>query len=310
MDGLIVLALGGNALGDNLPQQMAAVREAARSVAELLAEGAGVALVHGNGPQVGMIHNAMTTLSREDPSHPLAPMSVCTAMSQGYIGYDLQNALREALLERDLPRPVATVLTQVVVDGDDPAFRCPSKPIGAFMTRAEAEEMGRRGNPVMEDAGRGWRRVVASPRPRAIVELDTIRALLEAGQVVICCGGGGIPVTRSGLGLKGAGAVVDKDFAASLLARELGADRLVILTAVERVALYFGTPEQRWLDRLTAAEARAWLAQGQFAKGSMAPKVEAAADFAASGPGRAALITHLRTAAAGLRGETGTWITG
>ena len=184
-----------------------------------------------------MINVAMTTLSREDPSHPMAPMSVCTAMSQGYIGYDLQNSLREELLNRGLHKPVATVLTQVEVDPEDPAFQNPSKPIGTFMTEKEAEEMRRRGNCVMEDAGRGWRRCVASPKPKAIVEIETIRTLMEAGQVVIGCGGGGIPVYRTeGNHLKGAGAVIDKDFASELLAEQLDADALIILTAVEKVA--------------------------------------------------------------------------
>ena len=208
----IVIALGGNALGNNLPEQMVAVKHTAKAIVDLIQEGHQVVVAHGNGPQVGMINIAMTTLSREDHSHPIAPMSVCTAMSQGYIGYDLQNSLREELLNRGIQKPVATVLTQVEVDPADPAFQNPSKPIGTFMTEEEAEEMRRRGNPVMEDAGRGWRRVVASPRPRRVVELDTIRTLADAGQIVIACGGGGIPVLPDGNHLRGAGAVVDKDF--------------------------------------------------------------------------------------------------
>lgn len=304
----IVLALGGNALGDNLPAQMKAVKKTVRAVADLVEAGHQVVLTHGNGPQVGMIHLAMTELSRGHPQHPIAPLSVCTAMSQGYIGYDLQNALREELLDRGVPRPVATVLTQVEVDRDDPAFLNPTKPIGAFMSREEAEEMRRRGNPVIEDAGRGWRRVVASPRPRRIVELETIRAMLEAGQIAVACGGGGIPVTREGSHLRGAGAVIDKDFASALLARELGADLLVILTSVEKVALSFGRPGQRWLDHMTPAEAETYLKNGEFAPGSMLPKVAAAAEFAASGPGRSSLITLLEKAGDGLRGKTGTVI--
>ena len=177
----IVIALGGNALGNNLPEQMAAVKHTARAIGDLIEEGHQVVVAHGNGPQVGMINVAMTTLSREDRQHPIAPMSVCTAMSQGYIGYDLQNSLREELLDRGIRKPVATVLTQVEVDPNDPAFQNPSKPIGAFMTEEEAEEMRRRGNCVMEDAGRGWRRCVASPKPKAIIEIDSIRALMDAG---------------------------------------------------------------------------------------------------------------------------------
>ena len=304
----IVLALGGNALGENLPEQMKAVKRTVKTIADLLEEGHQMVITHGNGPQVGMINMAMTTLSREDPSHPIAPLSVCTAMSQGYIGYDLQNALREELLNRGVRRSVATVLTQVEVDPADPAFQHPTKPIGAFMTQAEAEEMRRRGNPVMEDAGRGWRRVVASPRPRRVVELDTIRTLADAGQIVIACGGGGIPVLPDGNHLRGAGAVVDKDFTAELLAEELGADCLMILTAVEKVAVHFGKPNQRWLTHMTVPVAEKYIAEGQFAPGSMLPKVEAAVAFAKSSPGRQTLITQLEKALDGMRGQTGTII--
>ena len=274
----IVIALGGNALGNNLPEQMVAVKHTAKAIVDLIQEGHQVVVAHGNGPQVGMINIAMTTLSREDHSHPIAPMSVCTAMSQGYIGYDLQNSLREELLNRGIQKPVATVLTQVEVDPADPAFRNPSKPIGTFMTEEEAEEMRRRGNCVMEDAGRGWRRCVASPKPKAIVEIETIRTLMEAGHVVIGCGGGGIPVYRT----------------------------LIILTAVEKVAINFGKPDQKWLDHLTPEEARQYEAEGQFAPGSMLPKVQAAVKFAASKPGRTALITLLEKAKDGIAGKTGT----
>ena len=304
----IVLALGGNALGENLPEQMKAVKRTVKTIADLLEEGHQMVITHGNGPQVGMINMAMTTLSREDPSHPMAPLSVCTAMSQGYIGYDLQNALREELLNRGVRRSVATVLTQVEVDPTDPAFQHPTKPIGAFMTQAEAEEMRRRGNPVMEDAGRGWRRVVASPRPRRVVELDTIRTLADAGQIVIACGGGGIPVLPDGNHLRGAGAVVDKDFTAEILAEELGADCLMILTAVEKVAVHFGKPNQRWLTHMTVPVAEKYIAEGQFAPGSMLPKVAAAVAFAKSSPGRQTLITQLEKALDGMRGQTGTII--
>ncbi|MCI7733894.1 MAG: carbamate kinase [Dysosmobacter sp.] len=303
----IVIALGGNALGKNLPEQMAAVHHTAKAVADLIEEGHEIVIVHGNGPQVGMINIAMTTLSREDPSHPMAPMSVCTAMSEGYIGYDLQNSLREELLDREIHKAVSTILTQVEVDPNDPAFQHPTKPIGTFMTEEEAEEMRRRGNAVMEDAGRGWRRCVASPLPKSIVEIETIEALLKAGQVVIACGGGGIPVYYSGgHHLKGAGAVIDKDFAAELLAEELDADALIILTAVEKVAINFGKPDQQWLDHLTPDEARRYAAEGQFAPGSMLPKVQAAAKFAESKPGRTALITLLEKAKEGIAGKTGT----
>ena len=305
----IVIALGGNALGKNLPEQMVAVKHTAKAIVDLIEEGHQVVVAHGNGPQVGMINIAMTTLSREDPTHPMAPMSVCTAMSQGYIGYDLQNSLREELLNRGMHKPVATILTQVEVDPNDPAFQNPTKPIGTFMTEAEAEEMRRRGNAVMEDAGRGWRRCVASPLPKSIVEIETVRALMDAGQVVVACGGGGIPVyPTENNHLKGAGAVIDKDFASELLAEELDADALIILTAVEKVAVNFGKPDQKWLDRLTPAEAKQYAAEGQFAPGSMLPKVQAAVKFAESKPGRTALITLLEKAKAGIAGETGTSI--
>lgn len=304
----IVIALGGNALGKNLPEQMIAVKQTAKAIVDLIEEGHQVVIAHGNGPQVGMINVAMTTLSREDPTHPMAPMSVCTAMSQGYIGYDLQNSLREELLNRGMNKPVATVLTQVEVDKADPAFQHPSKPIGTFMTEEEAEEMRRRGNAVMEDAGRGWRRCVASPRPISIIEIETIRAMSDEGQVVVACGGGGIPVMREGNHLRGAGAVIDKDFASELLAEELDADSLIILTAVEKVAVNFGKPDQKWLDALTPDQARQYEQEGQFAPGSMLPKVQAAVKFAESKKGRTALITLLEKARDGIAGKTGTAI--
>ena len=305
----IVIALGGNALGKNLPEQMIAVQHTSKVIADLIAQGHQVVISHGNGPQVGMIHHAMATLARENPTHIIAPMSVCTAMSQGYIGYDLQNTLREALLDRGIRRPVATILTQVLVDLNDPAFLKPTKPIGDFLTESEAEEMRRRGNAVMEDAGRGWRRCVASPDPKGIVEIEAIRTLVDSGAIVVACGGGGIPVSNTeGNHLKGAGAVIDKDFASELLAEELDADTLVILTAIEKVAIGFGTPEQKWLDRISPDEARRYIAAGEFAPGSMLPKVEAAVRFAESKPGREALITLLDKAADGIAGKTGTVI--
>ena len=307
----IVIALGGNASGETLSAQMAAVKHTARSVADLIAGGHQVVLVHGNGPQVGMIQNAFAAYHRQEARSDVMPLSMCVAMSQGYIGYDLQNALKEELLDRGLSQGVATVLTQVVVDPEDPAFRRPSKPIGPFLSREEAERLSReKGYQVMEDAGRGWRRVVASPQPLAVVELSTIQALVDAGLVAIACGGGGIPVfAQERHHLKGAAAVIDKDLAAELLAEQLNADWLVILTAVEKVAVDFGKPTQRWLDRLTAEEARAYAGQGQFAPGSMLPKVQAAAKFAASRPGRRALITLLEKALEGLQGKTGTVFT-
>lgn len=313
MSKRIVIALGGNALGNNLPEQMEAVRNTARAIADLIEEGNEVVVAHGNGPQVGMIQEAMTQLTRSDPERYIAcPLSVCVAMSQGYIGYDLQNALREEMLDRGIDKGAATVLTQVEVDPDDPAFAHPTKPIGSFMSREEAERMAsERGWDVVEDAGRGWRRVVASPAPAGIVELGTIRSLVETNHVVVACGGGGIPVYRTeGHHLKGAAAVIDKDFAAAKLAEQLDADFLVILTAVEKVAVNFGTPDQRWLDELDPASAERYIAEGQFAPGSMLPKVQAALAFARSGEGRRSLITLLERASDGIAGKTGTIVCG
>ena len=306
----IVIALGGNALGNNLPEQMVAVKHTAKAIVDLIQEGHQVVVAHGNGPQVGMINIAMTTLSREDHSHPIAPMSVCTAMSQGYIGYDLQNALREELLDRGISKGVATVLTQVEVNRDDPAFQNPTKPIGAFMTKEEADKMvAERGYNVIEDAGRGYRRVVASPKPQSIIEIESIRDMVDAGLVVVACGGGGIPVYKTeGHHLKGAAAVIDKDFASCVLAQQVNADTLIILTAVEKVAINFGKPNQTWLDSLTPAEAKVYMERGHFAPGSMLPKVQAAVEFAESAPGRTALITPLEKAKDGVAGRTGTVI--
>ena len=309
----IVIALGGNALGNNLPEQMQAVKNTARAIVDLIEQGNEVVVAHGNGPQVGMIQEAMTQLTRFDPEKYIpCPLSVCVAMSQGYIGYDLQNALREEMLNRGIEMGAATVLTQVEVDPSDPAFANPTKPIGAFMTREEAERMHvERGYEVVEDAGRGYRRVVASPKPVGIVELDTIRSLVENKHVVIACGGGGIPVfPTEGNHLKGAAAVIDKDFAAARLAEQLEADFLVILTAVEKVAVNFGKPDQQWLDELTPESAARYIAEGQFAPGSMLPKVEAALAFAQSGSGRSSLITLLERAADGIAGKTGTIVHG
>ena len=287
----IVIALGGNALGNTLPEQMAAVKITARAIVDLIQEGCEVVVAHGNGPQVGMINNAMIALTHEDEKQPNTPLSVCVAMSQAYIGYDLQNALREELFNRGIHDiPVATMITQVRVDADDPAFETPSKPI------------------MKEDAGRGYRRVVASPKPQEIVEIGTIRTMVDSGDLVIACGGGGIPVMRQGNHLKGASAVIDKDFASALLAKELDADFLIILTAVEKVALNYGKPDEKWLDDVTVDEAKQYVEEGHFAPGSMLPKVQAALDFAESKPGRQSLITLLEKAKDGILGETGTRI--
>ncbi|MGP1350023.1 MAG: carbamate kinase [Stomatobaculum sp.] len=304
-----VIALGGNALGNTLPEQMRAVKTTARAIADLVEDGHEVVIVHGNGPQVGVINNAMTAYAHMDGSSP-APLSVCVAMSQAYIGYDIQNALREEFLNRETALPaITTMVTQVRVDPEDPAFQTPSKPIGRFMSQEQAlKEAGERGWVVKEDAGRGYRRVVASPKPKEIIELPAIRAMADAGQVVICCGGGGIPVVMKGKHLAGVPAVIDKDLAAALLAESIDADVLIILTAVEKAAIHYGTPEQEWLTDLSVEEAERYAADGEFAPGSMLPKVQAAIQFSSSGEGRVSIITLLERAREALKGNTGTRI--
>ena len=308
----IVIALGGNALGATLPEQADAVKVTAAAIVDLIEDGNQVVVVHGNGPQVGIINNAMLALMHEDPAQGGTPLSVCGAMSQAYIGYDLQNALREEMLERGITnKPVVTMVTQVEVDPEDPAFETPSKPIGKFLSEEDAKIMAEKtGFLFKEDAGRGWRRYVASPRPKHIIELGAIRQLSDDGHIVICCGGGGIPVFRVGKHhLKGAAAVIDKDFAAELLAEQLDADYLIILTAVEKIAINFRKENEAWLSKLTPEEAEAYAAEGHFAPGSMLPKVQAAAKFADSKSGRRALITLLEKARDGIDGKTGTVIT-
>lgn len=304
----IVIALGGNALGNTLPEQMAAVKITAKAIVDLIEEGCEVVVTHGNGPQVGMVNNAMIALTHEDAQQPNTPLSVCVAMSQAYIGYDLQNALREELLNRGITdMPVATMITQVRVDENDPAFQSPSKPIGKFVSAEQAKMMEENFQYIMkEDSGRGYRRVVASPKPAEIIEIGTIRTMVESGDLVIACGGGGIPVIRQGSHLKGASAVIDKDFASCLLAKELDADYLIILTAVEKVALNFGKPDEKWLESVSVKEAGQYIREGHFAPGSMLPKVQAAVDFAASKEGRTALITLLEKSRDAIRGTTGT----
>ena len=307
MSKKIVIALGGNALGNTLAQQSEAVKVTAKAIVDLIEAGNEVVVAHGNGPQVGIINNAMSALQKEDPAQGFTPLSVCGAMSQAYIGYDLQNALREELLSRGIQKGVCSVVTQVEVDPKDPAFETLTKPIGKFMSEEDAQTYAKEtGYVVKEDAGRGWRRYVASPKPQNIVEIDSIRTLNDAGQLVICCGGGGIPVVREGNSLKGVGAVIDKDFASELLAEQLDADMLIILTAVEKVAINFRKENEEWLSTLTPEKARQYSAEGQFAPGSMLPKVEAAVKFAESKEGRAALITLLEKAKDGIAGKTGT----
>ena len=308
MSKKIVLALGGNALGDDLAGQMRAVQHTARTIVDLISLGHQVVVTHGNGPQVGMINQAFEAAAKTEAHTPMLPMSVCVALSQGYIGYDLQNAIREELLTRQLDIPVATLITQVEVDANDEAFLNPTKPIGSFFSKEEAEKLSQNGYIMKEDAGRGYRRVVASPKPVDIIEKQTVKALMDDCHVVITVGGGGIPVIREGNHLRGACAVIDKDWASAKLAEMIDADLLIILTAVEKVAINFGKPDEQWLDNLSLRDAERFIEEGHFAKGSMLPKVEAAAAFARSGPGRKALITMLSKAKEGIEGKTGTII--
>lgn len=305
----IVVALGGNALGDNLDEQMTAARAAAVAIVDLVAAGHEIVLIHGNGPQVGMIETAFETAAKADTQFPILPMSVCVALSQGYIGYDLQNVIRFEIERRGLDRQVATIITQVAVDPQDPAFKDPTKPIGGFMTKQEAEKLRHHGVSVMEDSGRGYRRVVASPHPVDIVEKETIIAMLAAGQIPIAAGGGGIPVALENGQYKGMSAVIDKDRAAAKLAELINADMLIILTAVEKVAINFGKPDEKQLDQLSVSDAMYYIDQMQFGKGSMLPKVEAAISFVESGKERKALITMLSKAKDGIEGKTGTVVT-
>lgn len=303
----VVIALGGNALGNNVAEQKAAVAGTARVIVDLAADGYALVITHGNGPQVGMIQDAMDAAAAKGDGPISLPYSV--AMSQGYIGIDLQNAIKDELARRGMDKKVSTILSQVEVDPKDPAFDHPSKPIGKFMGEEQAKAKAAQGIDVIEDAGRGWREVVASPKPKRIRELLTIKTLLSAGHIVITCGGGGIPVICKDGRLEGVNAVIDKDGVSALLAEKLDADELVILTAVEKVAVHFGKPDQKWLSTLSTDEAKKYMAAGEFAPGSMLPKVEAAVRFAESGPGRKSLITLLDKAEDGLAGKTGTVIT-
>lgn len=306
----IVLALGGNALGNTPEEQREAVKITAKSIVDLVEQGNKVIISHGNGPQVGMINLAMDAASQSDVQTPSMPFPECGAMSQGYIGYHLQNALENELSARKRSESVATVVTQTLVDAKDPAFQNPTKPVGAFYSAEEAEKMKEKGFVFKEDAGRGYRRVVPSPKPIDIVEKNAVKILYENGVIVIAGGGGGIPVVEKDGAYRGVPAVIDKDFTTAKLAELVDADTLIILTAVEKIAIRFGKPDQQWLDALSPEEAEAYNAAGEFAEGSMKPKVEAALSFVRSKSGREALITSLEKAADGLVGKTGTRIRG
>ena len=303
----IVIALGGNALGSTPYEQLALVTETAKPIVDLIEQGNEVVIAHGNGPQVGMINLGMATAAEAGAIKSDMPFPECGAMSQGYIGYHLQNAIGNELAARGLQKDVATVVTQVLVDENDPAFRKPTKPVGAFYDKATAERIAaEKGYTMVEDAGRGYRQVVPSPKPVDVIEKNTVRALINGGCVVITVGGGGIPVVRRDGKLYGTPAVIDKDFASAKLAELVQADALVILTAVDRVCINWGKPDQKSLAEMTVAEAERYCEEGHFAPGSMLPKVQAAMSFAESKPGRVALITLLEKAAEGIEGKTGT----
>ena len=302
----VVVALGHKALGTTLPEQKNATKEAAKAIADLVEEGTRVVISHSNGPQVGMIHTAMNEFGKAHPDYTFAPMSVCSAMSQGYIGYDLQNAIRSELLARGIYKPVATILTQVVIDPYDDAFGEPEKIIGRTLTAEEAEAEEDKGNYVTEVADGQYRRILAAPKPQRIVELETVRALTDAGQIVIAAGGGGIPVMEQGIDLHGASAIIEKDLASGLLAESLNADTLLILTSVEKVSLDLGTDKERPIDTLTAEEAEKYISENHFAKGSMLPKIQAGISFIRQGEGRRAIITDIAHTRDGYLEKTGT----
>lgn len=315
MTKLAVIAVGGNSLiiddkNVTVESQYQAAKQTCIHIADMIEQGWDVAIGHGNGPQVGYILRRSEIAAKTAGMHEV-PLDVCGADSQGAIGYAIQQNLQNILYQRGIKKKVVTVITQTLVDKTDPAFSKPAKPIGSFMDKEEAERRQQeQGWSVVEDAGRGWRRVVASPQPKEIVELETVQTLLGKGIITITVGGGGIPVIDPGDGnYEGIAAVVDKDYASSLLARSIGANLFVISTAVEKVAINFGKPEQKWLDQITLAEAKAYLAEGtHFAKGSMAPKIQAIIWYLEAMPNGKALITNPENIGRALKGETGTWI--
>ncbi|CDR81719.1 carbamate kinase [Lactobacillus delbrueckii] len=304
----VVVALGGNALGKSPAEQLELVKNTASSLIGVISAGNEVVISHGNGPQVGQINLGMSYAAEHGQSAAF-PFPECGAMSQGYIGYHLQQSLQNELHKRSMKKDVATIVTQVVVDSEDPAFQNPTKPIGAFYSKEEADSIAAdKGYIFKEDAGRGWRQVVPSPTPKRIVELNSIKTLIEAGELVIAGGGGGVPVVETEEGLQGVPAVIDKDRSSALLAANVGADKLIILTAVDYVAINFNKPDQKNLENLSVAEAKQYIDEGQFASGSMLPKVEACLSFVEGHPEREAIITSLSGLDAALAGQLGTVI--
>ncbi|WP_313984198.1 carbamate kinase [uncultured Solobacterium sp.] len=307
----IVVALGGNALGNTPEEQLELVRHTAKTIVDLAQDGYEVIVGHGNGPQVGMINLAMEFSCTKGGNTPYMPFPECGAMSQGYIGYHLQQAIQQELKARGVDKECAAIVTQVVVDANDPGFAKPTKPVGSFYTKEEADKIAaEKGFTFVEDAGRGYRRVVPSPIPQRIVELKVVEQLVKAGDIVITVGGGGIPVVETEQGLKGVAAVIDKDRSSALLAQSIGADMLIILTAVDRVCINYNKPDQKELPTMTLEEAEKYIGEKQFAPGSMLPKVQSCMEFVKNNThGGTALITSLQKAKVALQGETGTIIT-
>lgn len=304
----VVVALGHRALGTTLPEQQEAVKKTSKVIADLIEDGYQVAITHSNAPQVGMIHTAMNEFGKVHENYTAAPMSVCSAMSQGYIGYDLQNAIREELLNRGIYRTVSTILTQVVVDPYDEAFYTPTKILGRYMNVEEANEERKKGNYVVEEPGKGFRRIVSAPNPVRIVEIDAIKALLDADQIVIACGGGGIPVLEQDNHLKGASAVIEKDLTAGKMAEDTQADELIILTSVDQVKINLGRDNEEALGEISVENAKKYMEEGHFGEYNMLPKLSASVSFIEKGEGRSALITSFDKLGEALKGKTGTKI--
>ncbi|MCI5525488.1 MAG: carbamate kinase [Dorea sp.] len=304
----VVVALGHRALGTTLPEQQEAVKKTSKVIADLIEDGYQVAITHSNAPQVGMIHTAMNEFGKVHENYTAAPMSVCSAMSQGYIGYDLQNAIREELLNRGIYRTVSTILTQVVVDPYDEAFYTPTKILGRYMNAEEANEERKKGNYVVEEPGKGFRRIVSAPNPVRIVEIDAIKALLDADQIVIACGGGGIPVLEQDNHLKGASAVIEKDLTAGKMAEDTQADELIILTSVDQVKINLGRDNEEALGEISVENAKKYMEEGHFGEYNMLPKLSASVSFIEKGEGRSALITSFDKLGEALKGKTGTKI--
>ena len=304
----VVVALGHRALGTTLPEQQEAVKKTSKVIADLIEDGYQVAITHSNAPQVGMIHTAMNEFGKVHENYTAAPMSVCSAMSQGYIGYDLQNAIREELLNRGIYRTVSTILTQVVVDPYDEAFYTPTKILGRYMNAEEANEERKKGNYVVEEPGKGFRRIVSAPNPVRIVEIDAIKALLDADQIVIACGGGGIPVLEQDNHLKGASAVIEKDLTAGKMAEDTQADELIILTSVDQVKINLGRDNEEALGEISVENAKKYMEEGHFGEYNMLTKLSASVSFIEKGEGRSALITSFDKLGEALKGKTGTKI--